>query len=298
MHPWAGVGFGELNFAWTLTPFPDRPVAFFDHTHDLLLQFAVELGLPLAALVLALLGWALVSALIDAGAARDDPDPTQAPLRRAALVMVVMILLHSLLEYPLWYAYFLLPTAFAFGLCLAKPTPQVATAAVSTGPRRQATRPLLLAAMLLTAGGMLSVLDYHRVVIIFAPSEPATPLPERIADGQHSVFFSHHADYAAATTADHPGDAIAAFAGASHNLLDARLMEDWAKALDETGDTERARYVAARLKEFHNEQSKEFFAPCTAEAGGAEADNKKAPAEPLPFQCTAPTRAFGYEDFK
>ena len=26
MHPWAGVGFGEFNFAWTLTPFPGRPV--------------------------------------------------------------------------------------------------------------------------------------------------------------------------------------------------------------------------------------------------------------------------------
>jgi O-antigen ligase len=34
-HPWAGVGFGEFNFAWTLTPFPGRPTAFFDHTHNL-----------------------------------------------------------------------------------------------------------------------------------------------------------------------------------------------------------------------------------------------------------------------
>jgi O-antigen ligase len=47
-HPWTGVGFGEFNFAWTLTPFPGRPVAFFDHTHNLPLQLAVELGLPLA----------------------------------------------------------------------------------------------------------------------------------------------------------------------------------------------------------------------------------------------------------
>ena len=32
--------------------------------------------------------------------------------------MVLMMALHSQLEYPLWYAYFLLPTAFALGLCL------------------------------------------------------------------------------------------------------------------------------------------------------------------------------------
>ncbi len=30
-------------------------------------------------------------------------------------MLVLMIGLHSLLEYPLWYAYFLLPTAFAWG---------------------------------------------------------------------------------------------------------------------------------------------------------------------------------------
>jgi len=54
-HPWLGVGFGEFNFAWSLTPFPHRPTAFFDHTHDLPLQLAVELGLPLATLVCVLM---------------------------------------------------------------------------------------------------------------------------------------------------------------------------------------------------------------------------------------------------
>ena len=58
-QPWWGVGFGEFNLAWTLTPFPGRPTAFFDHTHNLPLQLAVELGLPLAALVLGLLLWAI-----------------------------------------------------------------------------------------------------------------------------------------------------------------------------------------------------------------------------------------------
>ena len=47
-HPWLGVGFGDFNFAWSLTPFPGRPVAFFDHTHNLLLNFAVGFGVPLA----------------------------------------------------------------------------------------------------------------------------------------------------------------------------------------------------------------------------------------------------------
>ncbi|MBY0469342.1 MAG: O-antigen ligase family protein, partial [Burkholderiaceae bacterium] len=58
-HPWFGVGWGEFNLAWSLTPFPHRPGAFFDHTHNLLLQWAVELGIPLALSVSALMSWAM-----------------------------------------------------------------------------------------------------------------------------------------------------------------------------------------------------------------------------------------------
>jgi O-antigen ligase len=289
MHPWAGVGFGEFNFAWTLTPFPGRPVAFFDHTHNLPLQFAVELGLPLAALVLALLSWALWVALRSALRARDDPDPAQAPLRRAAFMMVFLILVHSLLEYPLWYAYFLFPAAFAFGLGLVDAGAAAAGGgAAPAGPQR--TRPLVLASMLLMCGGLASVADYARVVVIFSPSDKAAPLAQRIADGRRSVFFAHHADYAAATTAEHPSQVMPAFLRAPHYLLDARLMQAWATALDEAGDTEHARHVAQRLREFKNEQSEPFFAACAASAPPRGAK--------LPFECTPPAREFGFEDFR
>ena len=302
LHPWAGVGFGEFNFAWTLTPFPGRPVAFFDHTHNIVLQFLVELGVPLGLGVLALLLAALWLALRDAlparGAAPDDPtapgaalDDSTAPgaalLRPAAFMVVLLILLHSLLEYPLWYAYFLLPAAFAFGLCLAAPGAAVPAAPAPVA--NAARRPLVIAALVLMLGGIGSVLDYLRVVVIFAPSDNAAPLAQRIVDGRRSVFFAHHADYAAATTADRPADVMPAFLRAPHYLLDARLLQAWATALAEAGDTEHARYVAQRLREFHNEQSTAFFAPCEAPPQAGKA---------LPFQCVAPTRAFGYEDFR
>ncbi|MFG5411128.1 Wzy polymerase domain-containing protein [Piscinibacter sakaiensis] len=115
-RPWTGVGWGEFNFAWSLTPSPHRPVAFFDHTHNLPLQFAVELGLPLALLVLGLLGWALWRLVVTAvRAAGRGP---HAPEAQALALLVLLMALHSQLEYPLWYAYFLLPTAFAWGLGL------------------------------------------------------------------------------------------------------------------------------------------------------------------------------------
>jgi O-antigen ligase len=288
-HPWAGVGFGEFNFAWTLTPFPDRPIAFFDHTHNLPLHLAVELGTPLTLVVLSLLGGALLCAFRLARRSAEAGDAP--PIQRAALVMVLMIALHSLLEYPLWYSYFLLPTAFAFGLCLAEPIGSSRTGgpAVPHGAAAAGTRPLLVASMLLVLGGMFALYDYMRVVVIFSPPAGAAPLADRIADGRRSVFFSHHADYAAATTVEHPSDAMWAFYGAPHYLLDARLMQAWAVALHESGDTDRARYVAARLKEFRSEQSEAFFAVC---------DEAPTPGAERPFQCEPPLRTYTYRDFR
>jgi Virulence factor membrane-bound polymerase, C-terminal/O-Antigen ligase len=291
LHPWFGVGFGEFNFAWTLTEFPNRPVAFFDHTHNLPLQFAVELGLPLAALVLGLLGWGLWRAWRNC-LRPPEPDGTPSP-QRAAFVMLVLILVHSMLEYPLWYAYFLLPTVFLFGLCLA--TPRAATVAEDVaedpaGQRRWGMRHVLRAgAVLMLVGALYSVYDYMRVVVIFAPPESAAPLSERIAIGQRSTFFSHHADYAAATTSDDPAVALPAARRAAHYLLDTRLMMAWANALNATGDTERAKYLAQRLVEFRNPLSEPYFAPCR--------DPDLSSAQ-RPYQCFAPQRRFSFEDFR
>jgi O-antigen ligase len=306
-HPWFGVGFGEFNFAWTLTPFPGRPVAFFDHTHNIVLNFAVEMGVPLAVLVVGLtvfaLWRALGNALADGREAAGAATPRGVRFQRAAFVIVIMVGVHSMLEYPLWYAYFMLPTAFAFGLCLERADPTDIARAARAEPN--VTRPFVLASMLLVLGGTLAVYDYMRVVVIFAPPADAAPLEQRIAGGRHSILFAHHADYAAATVAAHPGQVIKAFDRATHYLLDARLMMAWAKALDEKGQVDKARYVAQRLREFHNEQADEFFAPCTLRAATSFAPAPPASAAAsapasalLPFECLAPTRQLSFEDFR
>ncbi len=285
-QPWLGVGFGEFNFAWSLTPFPARPTAFFDHTHNLPLQFAVELGLPLAILVTALLVYALWRAFV---AGRDAVEPARTTMLRAAFMMVLMIGVHSMFEYPLWYAYFLLPTAFAWGLCLGAdargPT------AVDADPTRgkPSGRALALASLLMMAGGAFAVIDYLRVASIFSADERSVPLAQRIATGQRSWFFAHHAHYAAVTTAARPSDAMPSFKVATHYLLDTRLMMAWATALNESGDVERARHIAQRLKEFRNLDSKAFFAPCEA---------PPIAGEERPFQCTPPTKTFDFRDFR
>ena len=296
-QPWLGVGWGEFNFAWTLTPFPHRPTAFFDHTHDLPLQLLVELGVPLGLLVLGVLLWALVQGFQRAWSAQGAAGHGA----RAAWVMVVMIGIHSLDEYPLWYAYFLLPAAWAWGFTLGSgPAPKVAAEPALNGVvgGRQVDPGKLVrlssegsglrwfgATMVVVA--LLATWDYWRVSTIFIEDATLAPLPDRITAGEASPFFAHHADYADATISDPPSKALGAFERATHSLLDSRLMMAWATALAESGQTERARYLVGRLKEFNKEDTGEFFAPCT-----------DATVQVKPFQCLPEPKGLTWRDFR
>jgi hypothetical protein len=91
------------------------------------------------------------------------------------------------------------------------------------------------AGLLLVLGATLSVLDYARVAAIFSPPSDNLSLAERVSKGQRSVFFSHHADYAALTSGLAGTDAQQALAGATHYLLDTRLMMAWAQTLAAQG---------------------------------------------------------------
>jgi hypothetical protein len=82
-----------------------------------------------------------------------------------------------------------------------------------------------------------------------------------------------------------PGEA---FAQAPHYLLDTRLMIAWARALAEAGELDKARHLAQRLREFHNPQADDFFAPCDV------ADDA---AAPKPFQCEPPARVPAWREF-
>ena len=305
-QPWAGVGFGEFNLAWTLTPLPQRPVAFFDHTHNLPLQLAVELGLPLATLVMGLLLWALWCTGRAAWRASGDASTAQ----RAAVLMVVMIGLHSLLEYPLWYSYFLLPAAWAWGYALqpaAASVPGVhAGDAAPASPPSPPSRAVVAAAALLAAGAVFSVVDYLRVAAIFSASAGSPPLAARVAEGQKSVFFAHHADYAAVTAGLPVPDPERAYARAVHFLLDARLMMAWSISLAERGKLDEASHIAERLREFRKPDAEAFFAVCeSAASASAPATGATEPAPvavaPLPaasaFPCRPPARALGWRAF-
>ncbi|HEY3636226.1 MAG TPA: Wzy polymerase domain-containing protein, partial [Caldimonas sp.] len=252
---------------------------------------------------LALMIYALWQALRNAVADGRAP-ATVYPAQRAAFVIVFLVAVHSMLEYPLWYSYFLLPTAFAFGLCLERPAQGEGAVLAARDDRGSVTRPYVLAAMFLILAGTLAVYDYMRVVVIFAPPANAGSLEQRIAAGRTSVLFGHHADYAAATIAEHPGEVMEAFKRAPHYLLDTRLMTAWARALAERGETDKARWIADRLREFRNEADEELFAPCSspsasrARATAPVASGPGSAASAPPFQCRPAERTYRFEDFR
>ncbi|WP_428416005.1 Wzy polymerase domain-containing protein [Methylibium sp.] len=287
-NPWTGVGWGNFNFAWTFTSFPDRPVAFFDHTHNLPLQLAVEIGLPATSLVLGLLGWALWRAR---GAWRVAGEQPGHPAR-AAFVMLAVLGVHSLLEYPLWYAYFLLPAAWALGVFLGSAPAKALASDVDAPASPVAATKARWPALLLRAAGALMIVgaayaawDHRRVEVIFAPPAGAGPLAERIAAGRESVLFGHHADYAAVT--NEPKDqALASFRRPLHQLVDVRLFIAYIEALKANDRDAEALYAAQRLREFRRDDAQAYFKECTA-------DN---PAPP--FQCRTEPVALTWRDLE
>jgi len=107
--PWLGHGLREYAHQYfQINPhLPPRAVGgFHDHAHNLPLHVMAEFGVAgLAVLVLATLAWIRGLLRLPAGAAA---------WWVGALAAVLG--LHSMLEYPLWYAFFLGPAALILGL--------------------------------------------------------------------------------------------------------------------------------------------------------------------------------------
>jgi O-antigen ligase len=185
-HPWIGWGWGELDYAHYITLYDGpRFCDILDNGHSLPLHLAVELGVPVAVAVCGALAWALL---------RLSPWRETDSTRQLALSVVGVILLHSLLEYPLWYG----PFQLAFGLSVGV-----------LWPGRSQARPLDRRAAGLgvaCAGLALCVLayaawDYHRISQIYlapearSPQYRVDPLPQI----RQSRLFSDHVRFAELT---------------------------------------------------------------------------------------------------
>lgn len=193
-RPLTGWGWGELSFAHFATLYngPRFPVIL-DNAHNLPLHLAVELGIPAALLICGGFLWMV-------GVAK--PWRERDPLRLMAWGLLGVILLHSLLEYPLWYG----PFQLVFGLCLGILWPASSKRPEANGRKLAA----FAAAAAWVALIGYAAWDYTRISQIYLPREARMPAyrDDTLAKLQGSWLFSRQVDFAEVTlTAVTPANA-------------------------------------------------------------------------------------------
>jgi O-antigen ligase len=154
--PWLGWGWGELDYAHFITLYPgDRFCEILDNAHNLPLHLAVELGLPLAVAVCASGLWL---------AWRARPWRESDATRQLAWGVLAVILLHSLLEYPLWYGPFQMALGLSIWLLVRRPD-RIAVNFRSFRPLAPVQQAWI--ALFLIASIVYAMWDYHRVSQIY-----------------------------------------------------------------------------------------------------------------------------------
>ncbi len=160
-HPWLGWGWGELDYAHFIHLYDGpRFCDILDNAHNLPLHLAVELGVPVALLVCGLLLWWLLRARPWA-----ETDAT----RQMAWAILVVLGLHSLLEYPLWYG----PFQIALGLCVVFLWRDPPGTCIKNTTLAQVE--YAVAAILLIAVCGYTAWDYHRISQMYLPPEARDP---------------------------------------------------------------------------------------------------------------------------
>ncbi|CAN7703803.1 Wzy polymerase domain-containing protein [Variovorax sp. LjRoot84] len=183
-HPWTGWGWGELSFAHYSTVYSGpRFVEILDNAHNLPLHLAVELGIPAALLICAGFGWLVLAA---------RPWRETDPARIMVWGLLAAIVLHSLLEYPLWYG----PFQLVFGLCLGFLWPGSQRARV-----KRTSAPSLAAAAVLMAIVGYAAWDYTRVSQIYLARDDRLPAwrDKTLAKLQDSWLFANQVKFAELT---------------------------------------------------------------------------------------------------
>ena len=273
LKPWLGWGWGELDFAHFTTLYAGpRFCEILDNAHNLPLHLAVELGVP-AALGVCGAGLWLVW--------RAKPWQERDATRQMAWSVLALIMLHSMLEYPLWYG----PFQMAFGLCIAllwqRPSTSVAavepaqvasvatpvaksaavSSAVSTATPVKISSNVPVTTVLYAWTAILIIVfvayaawDYHRVSQIYLPPPERSPAyrSNTMAKIQGSWLFQNQVRFAELTTTRLTPDNASKINAMAHELLhfspEARVAEKLIDSAWLLGRLDEARYFEARYR--------------------------------------------------
>lgn len=195
-RPFTGWGWGELSYAHFMAVYPGpRFPVLLDNAHNLPLHLAVELGIPAAVLICGGFLWLVISA---------RPWRERDPNRLMAWGLLAVILVHSLLEYPLWYG----PFQLVFGLCLGMLWPARASGDRASPPSKKTKAWLpdgrklsALASIALLSFVVYAAWDYTRISQIYLPRDERLPpwQDDTLAKVRDSWLFARQVDFAELT---------------------------------------------------------------------------------------------------
>ena len=192
-YPLLGVGYKRFaQYAFT-----DGHVVVLslhlENAHNVLMQLAMDFGLPITMLLVGLVLYSLYRCL---PLARNFSG-------RVTLFLLVAPLLHDLVEYPLEYIYFLFPWAFLLGVALVKASasPSVAESKQSPPDRNFTARQIngwMILPMLLIIAPVFAAHDIKKVLALYDVNTFAIG-HERLTKAYGTVLFTFFADYSALT---------------------------------------------------------------------------------------------------
>jgi O-antigen ligase len=149
-QPWFGAGWYQFGPEQLKIGADFAPSTYAQHSHNIVLNFAAELGWPVTILTFGALAWWFAVACLRR--------PVSKEVGFTALFLLA-VLVHSLVEFPLWYAYVLMPVALLMGMVHQQ---QFGAA------QRRVPRVAVIVLFCLMAAGLVGVAtDYRRLVVGF-----------------------------------------------------------------------------------------------------------------------------------
>jgi hypothetical protein len=246
-QPWLGWGWGETDYAHFMTGYSSlRFCDMLDNAHDFPLHLALEFGVPFALAVVTISTvWVL----------RRTPWKEQHPWRVMAWCLLVVLGLHSVLEYPLWYGPFQMTLGLAIGF-LWMPSLGHKSEAIK---QEDQVGPMWVAALLFI-GCLYAAWDFNRVGQIYrqAASRDAAYRDNPLHHAKQSWLFKNQADFAELTTQVITADNVAALYPQALRLMhfspEARVVQrviDSAKLL---GHDAQVQILTERLEDVRQSQ--------------------------------------------
>jgi len=174
-HPWLGYGWNQTSFAQVPIAIHARSLQFLDSAHNLLLDLAIWNGLPLAVV------FAAVATVWLVRAARRLHTATGA----YALLAVLILVTHSMVEFPLTFLYFLVPFSFAIGIVSSEAFPEQRFALPVT---TRIALPLLMAAALGVAVVDYAHMEEEFTDMRFLTARFGRPMPDSAPPAPRTEF--------------------------------------------------------------------------------------------------------------